>query len=531
MRNPNTNINPDSTTKKQKRQSVPKTRFAAVRDLYDPQDGSLLDQSLILVFQGPKSFTGEDIVELHCHGSRAVVKGILEALGALGQGDESDDNHNTIRPADRGEFTQRAFDNGKLNLLEVEALADLIVADTSLQRKQALKQLGGNLSKLYDAWRAELTKGLAHAEAVIDFGDDEDLSPADNDTNDDDDNDNDNAQEDVWGGVRHKITTLRKAMERHLSDKERGEIVRDGVRVAIVGPPNAGKSSLLNILAQRDAAIVSPIAGTTRDVVEVVMDLGGVRCIVSDTAGVRTETVDIVEMEGIRRARVAASQSHVAVIVLDAAEGNSIDSDSDAGIEAISSILLPPSQPKSEDDDNNDDDNHDEDDDNVNHETMIRNRQTLFVANKVDLLEEDASKDTVLSLAKRLSSMSSTSKMPLGSFGISCANGDGVEPFIDALTSIVVERVSMSNDNDDDNDDNHNNAEEAVITRSRHRRHVQDCVAALTRFEQLSGQGFMAVDMAAEELRLATTELGRVVGAIDVEDILDVLFADFCIGK
>ena len=275
-------MNPSQSTKTQ---SIPKPRYASVRNLYDPRDGSLLDQSLVLYFTQPKSFTGEDVVELHCHGSRAVVQGILDALAHLG-------SELSVRPAERGEFTQRAYEHGKLNLVQVEGLADLIVADTSLQRKQALNQLDGKLSHLYNQWRVELTKGLAHAEAIIDFGDDEDLSS--NEDNDDGYGEDAamKAQQNVWGNVRTTIQSLRQAMERHLSDNRRGEIVRDGVRVAILGAPNVGKSSLLNLLARRDAAIVSPIAGTTRDVVEVVMDLGGVRCIVSDTAGVR-ETVSI----------------------------------------------------------------------------------------------------------------------------------------------------------------------------------------------------------------------------------------------
>jgi len=386
----------------------------------------------------------------------------------------------SIRPADRGEFTQRAFDKGKMNLVQVEALADLIVADTSLQRKQALNQLGGSLSDLYDSWRKDLTKGLAHAEAVIDFGDDEDLS-ADNDM------DHDAAQQDVWVGVRSHLSNLRRAMEHHLSDKERGEIVRDGVRVAIIGPPNAGKSSLLNLLAQREAAIVSPIAGTTRDVVEVVMDLGGVRCIVSDTAGMRSQTDDIIEVEGIRRARAAASQSHVAVFVVDAA--TKLDNE----VQKTLSTILPEENPDGT-------------------LPLDYNQRTMLVANKIDLVSDPTSE--VLEL------LSAQLFPDADAFGISCVNGLGVEAFVQALTARVIERVAAPEEESS-----------AVITRARHRRHVQNCVAALRRYEILSQQGFMAVDMAAEELRLASTELGRIVGAIDVEDILDVLFADFCIGK
>ena len=305
---PNNNVSTgsDGNTKLPK---LPKARMASLRTLYDPLTNNNsntnnnerrdpLDSALVLTFPGPNSFTGEDIVELHCHGSRAVVNGVLSALTHLNSvpipaaiaadaSEESKGRRLSLRPADPGEFTQRAYAHGKLGLVEVEALSDLIVADTSLQRKQALKQFDGRLSRLYMGWREELIKGLAHAEAVIDFGDDEALDP---DEEDDDDMDGDGGMS-IWGGISPRITSLRQAMERHLADASRGELLRDGLRIAIVGRPNAGKSSLLNLLAGRDAAIVSSTPGTTRDVVEVILDLGGVRCTLLDTAGDRKSVV------------------------------------------------------------------------------------------------------------------------------------------------------------------------------------------------------------------------------------------------
>ena len=238
---------------------LPAPRYAALRMLYDPVSGensgdddddsdnddtdtytdttvglkrNPLDSSLVLLFDGPKSFTGEDMIEIHSHGSRAVVQGVLSALERI----SSPPYNLNIRPAERGEFTQRAYGSGKLGLVEVEALADLIVADTSYQRLQALRQLDGRLSDLYEGWREELIKGLAHAEAVIDFGDDEDL--------DDDDlgveEDMNSGEMGVWGAIRPKMNNLQLKMEKHLADAQRGEILRDGVKVAIVGVPNAG---------------------------------------------------------------------------------------------------------------------------------------------------------------------------------------------------------------------------------------------------------------------------------------------------
>ena len=492
---------------------LPKARMASLRTLYDPLSDSNsqkdtkdnrrdpLDSALILTFPGPNSFTGEDIVELHCHGSRAVVQGVLSALGSLNSRslptestsrEGGDEKRLALRPADPGEFTQRAYAHGKLGLVEVEALADLIVADTSLQRKQALQQFDGRLSRLYMGWREELIKGLAHAEAVIDFGDDEVL---------DEDGDDINGEGDggmsVWGTVRPRITSLREAMDRHLADASRGELLRDGLRIAIVGRPNAGKSSLLNLLAGRDAAIVSSTPGTTRDVVEVILDLGGVRCTLLDTAGVREEMeegVNDIEVEGMKRARRAARDAHIIVGVVDA-------SDYERGLDAVKELIGCGDEYSLE-----------------MESSAVKSDNVLYVLNKLDLVDDNE--------ATAISKLSSDS-----SFGISCTTSEGVDNFLSSLTDEALSMVS--------NDDGSQNTallsvegtEGAVITRARHRRHVESASEALARFEQLSGQGYMALDMAAEELRLAASELGRITGAIDVEDVLNVLFADFCIGK
>ena len=512
---------------------LPKARMASLRTLYDPlstvksssdnDDGGdgnelqnknrrdPLDSALVLTFAGPNSFTGEDIVELHCHGSRAVVHGVLAALSSLSSvpipsptssvdassGDQNQRRRRrmSLRPADPGEFTQRAYAHGKLGLVEVEALADLIVADTSLQRKQALQQFDGRLSRLYGGWREELIKGLAHAEAVIDFGDDEALDADDDDGDMHGDNDGGMS---IWGTIRPRITSLRQAMVRHLADASRGELLRDGLRIAIVGRPNAGKSSLLNLLAGRDAAIVSSSPGTTRDVVEVMLDLGGVRCTLLDTAGVREEKeegVNEIEVEGMKRARRAAKDAHIIVGVVDA-------TDFDRGVEAVDELI----NGQEELDDGG--------------PLGLRKESVLYVLNKLDLVEEESNQS--------ISKLSSRE-----TFGISCTTSEGVDDFLFSLTHQALSLVS-GNDNDGSTTSGLlkvEGTEGAIITRARHRRHVEAAVEALERFEQLSGQGYMALDMAAEELRLTASELGRITGAIDVEDVLDVLFADFCIGK
>lgn len=451
------------------RQKPVPTRRTVVRNLYD-DSGAPLDQALVLKFDSPQSFTGEDVVEFHCHGSRAVVQGLMTTLGKY------------ARVAERGEFTQRAFASGKLDLLAVEALADLLTADTQLQRQQALCQLDGRLSNLYDSWRQKLTKGLAHAEAVIDFGDDEHLG--DEAEDEFQTMDYDGAQENVWGAVGESMTALAAEMKRHLADNRRGELVRTGLKIAIIGPPNAGKSSLFNILAQRDAAIVSPIEGTTRDVLELTLDLGGVRCTLSDTAGVRQESEDIIEREGMKRARSTAEQADILVAMVDGTDINN-------GIAAIKDVLPGP-------------------------DLVSR---LLLVINKLDLVHTEENTGKLFEVEKDVLGVPHN-----GTFIVSCETSEGFDDFLASLTDRVLTRV--------ENPDSLDGSEEsALITRARHRQHVEAAVSALDRFSELSGQGSMVIDMAAEELRLTVSELGRITGAVDVEDVLDVLFADFCIGK
>lgn len=251
---------------------VPEPRYAALRKLRDLRDGAVLDEALVFWFPGPKSFTGEDMAELHLHGGRAIVAAMLDVLGAF----------DGLRMAEPGEFTRRAFDNGKLDLTVAEGLADLIDAQTEAQRRQALRQADGALMSIYDGWRAKLIYSLAMTEAALDFSDEGDVPG------------------EVATKVRPDIEKLVSELKAHLDDGHRGEILRDGFQVVLAGPTNAGKSSLLNALARRDAAIVSDEAGTTRDVIEVRLDLGGYPVIVTDTAGFR-EAEGAIEREGIRR--------------------------------------------------------------------------------------------------------------------------------------------------------------------------------------------------------------------------------------
>ncbi len=405
----------------------PPRRLVRVRFI-DPNAGEILDDGLGVWFAGPASFTGEDVVEFHLHGGRAVVSGVLTALGRV----------DGLRLAEPGEFTRRAFENGKMDLTAAEGLADLVAAETAAQRRQALRQMQGALGALYEGWRQDLLGGLAHVEAAIDFAD-EDLP------------------EGLIENVRRRAATLRDAMAAHLADGRRGERLRDGVHVAIIGPPNAGKSSLLNLLARREAAIVAETAGTTRDVIEVHLDLGGLPVVVADTAGLR-QGVDAIECEGVRRAEARAAEADVRIAVFDATRWPEADGRTAALVDDA----------------------------------------TVVVINKSDLV---------------------TPPPPLMMKGIeglaaSVRTGAGIEELLTRLTAMVAECCPT--------------AAAPVMTRARHREALEDCMRALGRFVS---NDKAAPELAAEDLRLATRALGRITGRVDVEDMLDVIFRDFCIGK
>jgi tRNA modification GTPase len=403
---------------------LPAPRSAVRRQVRSPFSDDVLDEGLVLWFPGPSSFTGEDVVELHIHGGLATVTAVLEAVGEMPG----------TRVAEPGEFTRRAFLNEKLDLTAAEGLADLIDAETEAQRRQAILQSSGALGRLYESWRDRLMGALAHVEAAIDFPEE-------------------GLPESVLAGVQSQILGVLKSITQHVEDRSVGEQLRRGIRVAIVGPPNAGKSSLLNALAGRDAAIVSEMAGTTRDVVEVRMDLAGFPVILSDTAGLR-EAADQVEVEGVRRARATAGEADVVIAVVDG------------------------SQPLEE------------------VEEIYRSAVTLTVVNKLDLGVVEGG-------------------VPVGGLGlaqVSVRTGKGVDGLLERLSEIVTERWAGDRG--------------AVITRARHREAVQECQAALVR-----AQTAVLPELLAEDLRLAMQSLGRITGSYDVEDLLDIVFRDFCIGK
>jgi tRNA modification GTPase len=447
---------------------VPAPRMAAFATLRTI-DKEEIDEALVLWFPAPNSETGEDVAELQIHGGRATVAATLAALGRL----------KGLRPAEPGEFTRRAFENGKLDLTEVEGLADLVMAETEAQRRQALLHLKGLLGNRAEAWRGRLIGALALVEARIDFSDEADVP------------------EDLLTPARPVIRELIDEMAAALDDRHRGERLREGLIVAIAGPPNAGKSTLLNRIARREAAIVSPYAGTTRDVIEVHLDLEGYPVTLLDTAGIRP-TDDPVEQEGVRRARERASAADLVLWVVDATLARPL---------ADSPDLASPVP-------------------------------VWAVENKADLLVEtrNQSGESPASCSKTMSNSSLTkfikpsetigntelkftkNEYRFGiseSFRLSAETGAGIEPLLAALTCVAAEAVG--------------GGEPALLTRERHRHALEAAVAALRR--ALAEPAASREDLLAEELRLAATALGKLTGRIDVEDILDVIFRDFCIGK
>ncbi|MBM3597372.1 MAG: tRNA uridine-5-carboxymethylaminomethyl(34) synthesis GTPase MnmE [Alphaproteobacteria bacterium] len=411
-------------------------RRLKVAEFRHPLTRELLDRGIIVWFGKPASYTGEDVAECHLHGGPAVVAGVLDALASLPD----------LRLAEPGEFTRRAFEHGKLDLTAAEAVADLVAAETSAQRQQALRQMSGQLGQTYDRWRERLTRLLAHVEASIDFSD-EDL-PAD-----------------LTESVGHDLGALAGEIATHLQDARRGERLRNGLRVAIIGAPNAGKSTLLNTLAQRDAAIVTPIAGTTRDVIEVHLDLGGYPVVIADTAGIR-RTSDEIEAEGVRRAMAWSKEADLRLILVDQSDWPRMSED-------LAQLIGPDSR---------------------------------VLITKIDRTE---TKDL---------DMGARGELP--PLKISALNGQGIGALLAWLTDRAARHLAPG--------------EHPALTRQRHRVALRTCLEGLRRAETgltTIGAGRASTDLVAEDLRMASRELGRITGRVDVEDLLDVIFRDFCIGK
>jgi tRNA modification GTPase len=399
---------------------VPEPRVATLRILRDV-NGDIIDKALVLWFRGPASFTGEDVVEFQGHGGRAVVSGIIEACLAI-------DGITLARP---GDFTRRSFENGKMDLSAAEGLGDLIEAETTAQRKQALRQMEGALATEVTKWREEIIAALADAEGDIDFPD-EDLPPG------------------LTQRARAGIAALRSKLQLHVDQSNTALRIRDGFRVAIIGAPNAGKSSLLNALAKREAAIVSSMAGTTRDVIEVRLVLSGLVILLSDTAGIR-ETADEIEVQGVSRARAVANAADLRVGLI-------------AGPQERAQLA------------------------------PLMGKDDIWLLTKSDAVDWSDQSNTGLA--------------------ISSQTGTGLE----ALEAMLIAHAGSDL----------SSHEAAPLTRLRHKEAVLATIRALDR--ALAGEG-QNIELIAEDLRLAARALGEITGRVDMEDVLDRLFSQFCIGK
>lgn len=382
-------------------------------------DGADLDEGIVIYFPCPNSFTGEDVVEFQTHGGRAVLNKLLEELAKI------DD----FRFAERGEFTRRAVENGKMDLTAAEGMADLINAETEQQRRQALRQMDGALAKKYETWRQDLVHLLAWIEAYIDFPEEE-------------------VPDSVADQIKTKIISLKKEINQHLADGKRGERLREGFQIVIIGEPNVGKSSLMNRLSAKDVAIVSSTAGTTRDIIEVRMDIKGYPVVICDTAGLR-ETDEEIEAEGVRRAKMRAEDADLILAVYDATQNN-IDSETN----------------------------------------LFHGRNVLKIMNKKDKVSADY-KDYLF---------------------VSAKTGEGIDEVLDQIGKFVEDALALK--------------EEPSLTRLRHRESLVECVEFLE-------HSLVApeLELAAEDLRLSMRCLGKITGQVQVEELLDVIFKDFCIGK
>ena len=408
--------------------AIPKPRVATLRKINKIDTSELIDEGLILWFPGPESYTGEDMAEIQVHGSKAVVEALHSTLSDI----------ENCRLAEPGEFTKLAFQNGKINLLKAESIADLISSETEIQRQQAIKIMNGKSADQFNYLRDKLLKILAHVEAKIDFPE-EDLP--------------NNILDEIKNSSDEVIIKIKKI----LNDRKVGERIREGFKIAILGPTNAGKSSLMNHLSNRDVAIVSEIAGTTRDVIETHLNLDGYPVTISDTAGIR-DSKDEIEKKGIKLSLNRAEEADLKLVVVEAKNLDFTD---------ILKDLL---------------------DDNA-----------ILVVNKSDLLEKDVDPKI-----KKINHVL-----------ISIKENKNIEELISKIKNNLKNKFISSDD--------------ILITRERHRQHLQQCLDHINNFNQK--KEIEDFDKAAEDLRLATRHLGMIVGKVDVEEILGSIFNDFCIGK
>lgn len=434
----------------------PQPRRATLRKIYNPHNPNiLLDHALILFFPGPKSYTGENLLEFHLHGGVAVIKSVLSAISSLHS------ESKPIRLAEPGEFSRRGFQNGRFDLTEVEGINTLIHAETETQRISALKSMEGATKLQFTNWRKEIVNNVALLTTVIDFGEDHDIDEIN----------------DLFSRVESNIFTLEDEMNHYLNKVNRSQVLLDGIKVTLIGPPNAGKSSLLNKLAGDEKAIVSKIAGTTRDSIEVPLDVNGYKVVVGDTAGIR-ESTDLIETEGIKRAKHRSINSDINILILSSEETN------------IDSEFL------------------------THAKTLLgdTSKESLVIINKCDLITEEEKEEIVKRISSNLEVKGSNFKF------ISCISEEGISDLVNDLTT-KFKRITLS-----ENDD--------PITISSRAKEIliNDVLYGFEEFHRF--KDYDDIVMASEALKTSIDGIGKITGeAIGVEEILGVVFSSFCIGK
>lgn len=403
---------------------------ASLQKIRDPKSKEILDEALVTFFESPNSFTGEDVAEISLHASSFIVKNLFQILSEI----------QNVRQAEAGEFSKRAFLNGKIDLVQAEAIPDLIASETALQHQQAIKQMQGELGKIYEAWRVKLIEVSAKLEAYIDFPD-EDLP------------------QNIIDHIEGDIKNLQAEIFNHLDDQKIGQKIKDGLSLAIIGAPNAGKSSLINYLAKSEVAIVSKIAGTTRDIIEIHLAIAGFAVKIADTAGLRN-TEDEIEQEGIKRAIKKAQEADLKIFILD----------------AVNPIL------------------RDED-------LNLITENTILLINKIDQKISHEKLDEILKKINKSSPIY-----------ISLIDKINLSELVEKIQEEVLKIAPKTN--------------AALITQERYRAALKDCLSDLEKFNLQKN-----IELAAEDLRMAARNLGKITGKIDIENILDVIFSSFCIGK
>ncbi|XKL61018.1 hypothetical protein PGB90_008075 [Kerria lacca] len=445
---------------------LPEARKAYLKTILDYETKEPLDKGLLLWFPGPKSFTGENMCELQVHGSKAVIHAIMNALLKIPD----------FRPAEPGEFTKRAFYAGKFDLTEVEGLSDLIDAETEIQRKQALYQMGGSLRELYLNWRKIISENLALIEAYIDFSEDE------------------NIEDNIIVKVKKNLESLRTLIQKHLNDYRKGEILRDGIRTVIIGAPNVGKSSLLNLLCERPAAIVTEIAGTTRDIIQSMLNINGYPVILSDTAGIRKDTSDdVIELEGIRRSIKEASSADLLLLIIDARKLFENRTTNTSVNFNLSNVIL---------------ENYKHYQTVLNINEILSHSRTIIVANKFDLLD-NFEQEILKQFCSKFNNF----------ITISCKTEEGI-PNILSLMSLHFQQLCGTP-----------NKSNPACSRGRHRHHLNECVHFLTEYLNIMEiqDPEEVIVKAAEKLRKAVWHLGMITGHVTTDEILSVIFKQFSV--